>query len=92
MFLESPRSLSLIDGSKLIGDIGTIHSFHVYGHDCKGRLKICYADDWEASMNVIMVLLRGIIWVDGLSNYFTTGETIAAYIDNRKKDLDGSET
>jgi hypothetical protein len=81
LFLESPRRLPLLDGSGLIGDSGTLHDFHCGSRESDGRLKICYTDVWDASMNTAFVLLRAMIWIAGLDNYYTTGETIAEYID-----------
>jgi hypothetical protein len=88
LFLVSPRRLSLLDGSGLIGDPDTLHDFHCGFRESDGRLKICYTDDWDASMNTAFVLLRAMIWIAGLDNYYTRGETIAEYIDRLRDELD----
>ena len=88
LFLESPKRLSLLDGSGVIGDLGTYHDFHVYGLEPDNRLKICLPSDWDASMNACLVFFWGMVWIAGLDNYFYTGRTIAEYIDMLKKEFE----
>lgn len=87
LFLESPKRLSLLEGSGVIGELGTYHDFHVYGLEPDDRLKVCFTRDWDASMNAPLVFFWGMIWIAGLDNYFCTGKTIAEYIDALKKKL-----
>lgn len=78
LFVESPRTLPMFDGSQ-INSLGTSHYYHVHANK-NGYVKICHTDDWDSSCTCVMALLRGVLWVDGYENHLRTGETIHQYL------------
>jgi hypothetical protein len=87
LFVQSPRDLPTHDGTGVLNGQGASHDWHIHNNDEDGRVKVCYTSDWDASMNCVVVLLCGIIWIDAYENYLTTGETIAQYIERLKDEL-----
>ena len=87
LFIESPRILPMFGGDGILNDMGRSHAWHTDVNDEDNRVKVCYTDDWDASMNCCVVLLRGLIYVAAYENHLTTGETIAEYIERLKNEI-----
>ena len=80
LFVVSPRPLRMYDGHQLIKSLGTSHYYHLYSNEANDYVKICHTDEWDASCTCVMILLRGVLWVDGYENHLSTGQTIHEYL------------
>ena len=91
LYIESPGVLPMFGSFQTINDLKTSHAYHVYNNRPDSRVKICFAFDWDASANCIVVLTRAMIWIAGYEHHLRTGETIAEYIDTFKDRLNSRQ-
>lgn len=89
LFIQSPRILPMFQAQGVLNYRDTSYCWHIHKNREDDRVKVCYTRGWDASMNCVLVLLRGIIWIDAYENHLNTGETIADYINRLKNELGG---
>lgn len=85
--VEFPKTLWRYKNRAPINSLGISHAYHVYGQDENGCVKICFADDWNASYTTVLAIWRGQIWLAAYEVHLVTGRTIATIIDGWKKKL-----
>jgi len=66
--------------------MGATHAFHTHENDRGSCVKICYTDEWDASMTLALVFLRGLLWCEAYEHHLRTGRDLAEFLFN-----DGNE-
>ncbi|MEX2389216.1 MAG: hypothetical protein WD534_15165 [Phycisphaeraceae bacterium] len=75
LIVSSPRILIGFDGVNL-NRLGPNHTFHIYGTNSEGYVRICFSDTWHEGMSAVGVLLRGLLWCEAFCAHQRTGRSI----------------
>lgn len=79
LWVVSPQTLWLHGNRGTVNSLGTSHAFHVYGND-SGYVNICHTSDWDASITIVKVLLKGILWCEAYDGHLRTGQDLADFL------------
>lgn len=80
LYVMSPVTLPRHGGQGTVNDVGCTHSFHTLENGPDGCVQICHTRGWDASITLVKVLLKGIVWMEAYSAHLRTGCEIADYL------------
>ncbi len=80
LYVTEPQTLWKHGGQEAINAMGTSHAFHTHSSDRGSSVKICYTSEWDASMTLVWVFLRGILWCEAFDQHLRTGRDLAEFL------------
>lgn len=80
LYVLDPVQLPRYGARGTVNDVGISHSFHTFDNGPDGCVQICHTRDWDASLTLLKVLLKGVVWLEAYSAHLRTGRDIADYL------------
>jgi hypothetical protein len=80
LYVLSPNPLVGYGGKRIL-DYGTSHPMHTWKTDWNSFTKVCHCKDeyWSASVPLVEVVMKGMLWLEAYEAHCRTGATIDAY-------------
>lgn len=80
--IVTPKVLYKHGSFDTLNDIGSSHTFHIYGTDNDGNIDVCHTLYWDASKTCVGVILKGFLWCEAYDHYLKTGLSIDDILSN----------
>jgi ubiquitin-protein ligase len=79
MYVIEPAVLRRRTGDT-VNSLGGTHSFHTKPNGPDGCVQICHTRDWDASVTLLKVVLKGVVWLEAYAAHLRTGRPIADFL------------
>jgi len=80
LYVVEPNTLWRYGDNDTVNSLGRTHSFHTLSNGPDGCVQICHTRDWNASMTLLKVVLKGILWVEAYTAHLQSGRDLADYL------------
>ena len=80
LYVIQPKTLCKHGGKEALNTMCSTHAFHNYESE-NGYVQVCHTLFWDASMTLVRVFTKGLLWLEAYEGHLRTGKNIAQILD-----------